>query len=352
MNQLITQQPSSVPTPVQQKQIERKYGMFLHFGINTFHGVEWSDGTLPPLSYAPPVIHAEQWVKTAYDAGMNQVILICKHHDGFCMWHTRYTDYGVSHSSNPADVVAEVSKACRKYGVKLGLYYSLWDRHEPCYSDTRAYIEYMKNQLTELLDGRYGPVVELWLDGGWDKPNPEWGLDELYDLVKRLQPDCAFGVNNTLGVESAHEMSSERYLPERCVGGEPMRYFPSDFRLRDPFFPRPEADGDPKIYTYEGQEYYLPFEATICVRNMNNWFWDAGYTKDPTVTPAFIAEKYRQLIAQNNILVVNCAPNPWGKLEEYDRQTIFEAARMLGIARGEAVLAEDCCSDGIEGKSD
>lgn len=335
----ITLESATRPNRVQKLQMARKYGMFLHFGINTFNDTEWSDGTLPVSSYAPAAIDAEQWVRTARDAGMRQVILICKHHDGFCLWPSAYTDYSVANSPNPTDVVKAVSEACRKYGIGFGVYYSLWDRHEKCYPDDEAYLAYMKNQLTELLGGAYGSVVELWLDGAWDKKSDRWGVPELYDLVKRLQPDCAFAVNNTLGDPESLDPPGPTFLPEQCVGGETIRYFPTDFRLRDPFFPRPGADGDPKLYTWEGKPYYLPFEATICVRNMSNWFWDPGYTSDPTVTPAFIAEKYRQMEQQGNILIVNCAPNPRGRLEEYDRQTIFEAARMLGIAQGEAALA-------------
>lgn len=155
----IMQQPSLVPTAGQQAQIDRKFGMFLHFGINTFNNTEWSNGKLPIESYKPTAIDADNWVKTAYGAGMNYVILITKHHDGFCLWDTHTTTYSVKHSPNKTDVVKAVAEACKKYGIKLGLYYSLWDRHEHCYKNDEAYVQYMENQLTELMDGRYGEIV-------------------------------------------------------------------------------------------------------------------------------------------------------------------------------------------------
>ena len=131
----IEQIPSTVPNEYQSAQIERKFGMFIHFGINTFNNTEWSNGKLPVDSYQPSAIDADQWVRTAYEAGMNYVVLITKHHDGFCLWDTDTTEYSVNYSPVKTDVVKAVSEACKKYGVKLGLYYSLWDRHEKCYSD-------------------------------------------------------------------------------------------------------------------------------------------------------------------------------------------------------------------------
>jgi len=123
--------------------------MFLHFGVNTFGNVEWSDDGIDARSYQPDEIDADGWVRTVRDAGMNQVILITKHHDGFCLWNTDYTDYCMKNSGNPTDVVAETAKACKKYGIRLGLYYSLWDRKEPSYKDNfmDGYMPYMLNQL-------------------------------------------------------------------------------------------------------------------------------------------------------------------------------------------------------------
>ena len=92
---------------------------------------------MPIESYNPTAIDAESWIKTAYEAGMNYVILITKHHDGFCMWNTDTTTYSVKYSPNKTDVVRAVSAACKKYGVKFGIYYSLWDRHEKCYQKGR-----------------------------------------------------------------------------------------------------------------------------------------------------------------------------------------------------------------------
>lgn len=328
---MIIQQPGRAPTPAQREQIARKFGMFLHFGINTFGNVEWSDGTFPVSLYAPSGIDADQWVRTAFEAGMNYVVVITKHHDGFSMFDTKYTDYGVMHSSMPVDVVAEVSRACKKYGVKLGLYYSLWDRHEPCYADHEAYVQYMLGQLTELMDGRYGEVVELWLDGVWDKKPSQWGLDRVYDLVKRLQPGCQIGVNHTVGVyDDLARQPEERYLPKNYQEMDPLRVFPSDFRLWDPHMCR--AD-DPKLYTFGGEVYYMPFEMTICSRQGFSWFYSNHYDNEPFIDVAEIVANYRTLVAADNLLVINMPPDIHGRLVQADIDHLMAVSQELGIAR-------------------
>ena len=326
----VMQIPSETPNRYQLAQMQRRFGMFLHFGINTFHNTEWSDGTLPIESYLPETIDADGWVRTAYEAGMQYVIVITKHHDGFCLWNTDTTEYSVKYSPNRTDVVAEVAKACKRYGVKLGLYYSLWDRHEACYSDDEAYVRYMLSQLTELLDGRYGEVVELWLDGSWDKTCRQWQLDRLYSHVKTLQPQCQFGVNITLGKYSERKKNPpKRYMPMNCKENDPIRMFPSDFRLWDPYMCR--AD-DPKRFTFRKQTYYLPFECTICSRT-EGWFYSDGYPQKPLRSVDEIVQNYRTIEKTSNLLVLNLPPDKSGRLVRGDVENLLRAAEMLGIRR-------------------
>jgi len=180
--------PSDKPDKTQELQIMRGYGMFMHFGINTFTGDEWSDGSTPVQKYKPSALDCDQWVRVARDAGFRYVLLTVKHHDGFCLWNSKFTDYDVAYSPVKKDVVAAVSTACKKYGVGFAIYYSLWDRHEPAYKDKdlTKYVDYMVHQLTELLTG-YGPVCELWFDGGWDRKPQDWDIERLYQLVKKRQ---------------------------------------------------------------------------------------------------------------------------------------------------------------------
>lgn len=110
----------------------------------------------------------------------------------------------------------------------------------------------------------------------------------------------------------------------------PIRYFPSDFRLWDPNFTR---EDDPKLYSHDRKLYYLPFEATICIRNMSNWFWDKDYTKDKLIEADFIVDKYNLLTKHDNALVVNIAPDIHGKQDKDDIDRLMLAAKMLGIAR-------------------
>lgn len=327
----IMQQPSLTPTAGQQAQIARKFGMFLHFGINTFNNTEWSDGTLPIESYQPTAIDADSWVKTAYEAGMNYVIVITKHHDGFCLWNTDTTEYSVKFSPNKTDVVKEVAEACKKYGVKLGLYYSLWDRHENCYNNDESYVQYMEKHLTELMDGRYGEVVELWFDGAWDKPCRAWQLDRLYSLVKTLQPQCQIGVNHTVGKYSEKKgFPKKRYEPKNYRDRDPLRMFPSDFRLWDPNMCR---ENDPKIYTFGGKEYYLPFEQTICSRKEFSWFYSDTYESKPLMDADEIVNNYRILDKTDNLMVINLPPDKNGKLVEGDVENLMRVAESLRIRR-------------------
>lgn len=331
MEKMRTLLPSTEPNEYQRMLMDRKYGMFIHFGINTFNDLEWSNGKLKLSSYNPSEIDADNWIRNAYMLGMNYVILITKHHDGFCLFDTKYTDYCVKNTPNPTDVVMEVAKACKKYGIKLGLYYSLWDRHEKCYRRHDKYVDYMCNQLTELLDGRYGEVCELWLDGGWDKKAAKWNLPKLYNLVHTLQPNCAFAVNNTIGNPKV-KRTEDKYLPNVYEQGMPIKYFPSDFRLWDPFFTK-KGDADPKLFSHNGELYYMPFEATICIRNMRNWFWDTKYTEDKLLDVDFITDKYNHLISQGNNLIVNVAPNIYGRQENSDIERLLAASKALGINR-------------------
>lgn len=154
--------PGNKPNRSQELLMQRGYGMFIHFGVNTFSNKEWSDGTIPVDAYNPQNLDCDQWVKVASEAGFRYVLLVTKHHDGFCLWDSKYTDYDVASSPVKTDVVKEVSQACKKYGLQFGIYYSLWDRHEPSYKDKDfdKYIRYMSGQLTELCSN-YGPICEL-----------------------------------------------------------------------------------------------------------------------------------------------------------------------------------------------
>lgn len=128
--------------------------LFLHFGTNTFTDSEWGTGHADPSVFNPTELNATQWVNVAKDSGFSRLILTAKHHDGFCLWPSEYTDYSVRSSSwrnGSGDVVRDLAEAARIGGVQLGVYLSPWDRHEPCYGKTLEYNEFYLGQMTELL---------------------------------------------------------------------------------------------------------------------------------------------------------------------------------------------------------
>ena len=179
---------------------QMEFYAFVHFTVNTFTNREWGDGTENPSVFNPERLDCDQWVSACKGAGMKGLILTAKHHDGFCLWPSKYTDHSVKNSpykNGSGDIVRECAEACARGGIKFGVYLSPWDRNCPLYGQGKAYDDYYCNQLTELLSD-YGELFSVWFDGACGEgPNGKkqvYDWDRYYETVRRLQPDACISV--------------------------------------------------------------------------------------------------------------------------------------------------------------
>ena len=184
-----------VPSAKQLAWQRLEYYGFVHFNMNTFTNVEWGEGKEDPTLFNPTALDCEQWVRIAKAAGMKGLILTAKHHDGFALYPSKFTEHSVVKSpwkQGKGDVVRELANACKKYGIKLGIYLSPWDRFHPAYG-TETYNQVYVNMQKELLT-EYGPIFEFWYDGAnGEGPN---GKKQVYDwplfhsMVRKYQPQA------------------------------------------------------------------------------------------------------------------------------------------------------------------
>ncbi|MGO1945322.1 MAG: alpha-L-fucosidase [Brachybacterium alimentarium] len=305
------------PTPAQLAWQKDGLGVFFHVGVNTFAGKEWSDGTLAPDTFDPSDLDADQWVRTARDLGAKYVVLTAKHHDGFCLWPTATTAYSVASSpwkDGGGDVVAEVVDACRRHGMKLGLYLSPWDRNAPQYEDPETYDEFYLAQLRELCTN-YGELHELWFDGA-GSAGREYAWDRIGEVIAELQPTAM--VFN-MGPATIRWVGNEDGL-----AADPVEYVTTSTDLNN-------YDED-VIET--GEAVYLPPECDVSLRK--GWFWQPG--EEPKSLSHLLAIHDRSIGLGANLLL-NIPPDRRGRLDEADVERVRELAEALQQRFGDPVEA-------------
>jgi alpha-L-fucosidase len=306
------------PTDRQLRFQDLEFGMFCHFGPNTFCDQEWGEGDDPPEVFAPTDLNPRQWVAAAVEAGMRYFVFTTKHHDGFCLWPTDTTDYSVASSpwrEGEGDVVAEVAEAVHDAGIALGLYCSPWDRHEPCYDDEPAYDEFYTRQWTELLE-RYGPVELAWLDGAGSKGHV-YNWEMIIGRIRELAPQICI-----------HSLGSPDF---RWVGNEDGL---APYPCWNTVHSTEDANQNPGLM-FEGFldsfPHYLPVEADARIRA--NWFWHPDDWPSLKSTQRLV-EIYEQSVGRGTNLILNVGPDDRGLLPEGDvarlRQMSAEIQRRWG----------------------
>lgn len=319
-----------VPTEGQRAWQELELTAFLHFGVNTFTDREWGDGTENPAVFNPARLNADQWVKTLKDAGFKMVILTAKHHDGFCLWPTATTDHSVKSSEwadGKGDVVKQLREACDRYGMKLGLYLSPWDRNAKCYGSER-YNDMFVEQLTELL-GNYGRVDEVWFDGACGEgPN---GKKQVYDwarfkaTIERLQPDAVMAimgddvrwVGNENGTGRLTEWSVTPKMPGILPGAEE---FNDSLGLGDT-----SSDlGSRELIARSPGARWWPSEVDVSIRP--GWFYHAS---EQPKSLRKLAEIYLNSVGRNSVLLLNVPPDRNGLINSADSARLMELKRWI-----------------------
>jgi alpha-L-fucosidase len=334
-----------VPSDAQLRWHEMETNAFIHFTINTFTDKEWGFGDESPELFNPTGANVDQWITTLRDAGFKGVILTTKHHDGFCLWPSTYTDHTVAKSpykNGTGDLVKEVADACNQHGLKFGIYMSPWDRNRSDYGDS-SYVEYYRNQLKELFTA-YGPVFEMWFDGANGGDGYYGGANEkrringaqYYDwpatlaIVRQMEPEVIFfsdagpgvrWVGNERGVAS--ETNWNTITPDTLYAGK--------------------ANIEGLLGTgHENGSAWIPAEVDVSIRP--GWFYHER--EDSLVKSAEkLFEIYLTSVGRGSTLLLNVPPDKRGLIHERDVNVLREWKAMRdrafasNLASGAAISA-------------
>jgi alpha-L-fucosidase len=317
---------------------------FLHFTVNTFTDKEWGYGDESPGVFDPADFNADQIIGTLAKAGFKGAILTAKHHDGFCLWPSKYTEHSVKNSSwknGKGDVVKEISEACKKYKIKFGVYLSPWDRNHPDYGNEK-YIEYYRNQLRELLTS-YGDVFEVWFDGanGGDgyyggareerriDRSVYYGWEETIKIVRELQPNAV--IFSDAGPDIRWIGNEHGHAKDSCWA----TYTP----LPNKGFTKAYA-GTTKYWIGEtgtmNGKYWMPAETDVSIRP--GWFY---HKKEDNKLKSLdeLLDIYFHSVGNGTSLNLNIPPDRRGQIHKTDSIRLMEFKDYLDKAFSNDLLA-------------
>ncbi|WP_235921120.1 alpha-L-fucosidase [Foetidibacter luteolus] len=312
-----------VPTANQMRWQQMEYYAFVHFSLNTYTDQSWGFGNEDVNLFNPEKLDCRQWARICKEAGMKAIIITAKHHCGFCLWPSKYTEYSVKNApwkNGKGDVVKEMADACKEYGLKLGIYLSPWDRNHPDYGKPE-YITYFRNQLTELLTN-YGEIFEIWFDGANGGTGYYGGANEnrtidrttyydwsnTYKMIRKLQPNIVIWND---GGDRADL---------RWVGTEGGAVGETNWSLLN-------ATGDVPFnmlhYGVENGDSWVPGEVNTSIRP--EWFYHPGEDARVKTLPQLM-ETYYNSIGRNGTLLLNFPIMPNGLIHPNDEKAALDLA--------------------------
>jgi len=295
------------PSAQQNAWQDLEFGVIIHFSTNTFLDREWGDGTADPSVFNPTAFDPDQWMKAIRDSGAKYVVLVAKHHDGFCLWPTEQTAYSVKSSpwkGGKGDVVGDVARAAGKYGLQFGVYLSPWDRHEPRYKDSSAYDDYYQAELSELASN-YDDLVEFWLDGAGSAGHV-YNFPKIIETLRTYQPNTIVFADTGLF----------EYGDARWVGNESGRVPYENWNVID----------------RHGYLRWRPVEADTPLRQ-NHWFW---HPNDEASLKSLneLLTTYDETVGRGAQLMLGLAPDRRGLLPDSDVARLEEFGQALRARYG------------------
>lgn len=340
---------SIVPSPRQTAFQEGGFHVFFHYGINTFTNKEWGDGKAPAQLFNPTRQSTDQWMEAVSASGAKGVILTAKHHDGFCLWPSEFTDHCVKNSpwrGGKGDVVREVSDACRRGGIKFGVYLSPWDRHEKAFGTGKAYDDYYCNQLHELLTN-YGELFCVWFDGACGEgPNGKkqvYDWERYYALIRELQPEAVISVcgpdvrwcGNEAGKcrESEWSVVPSTLMDVERIAADSQQEDDSNFAKKD------STDSDlGSREAIAGAKKLIWFPAEVDTSIRPGWFYHKNQDRKVRSLKKLLKIYYNS-VGANATLLLNIPPDQRGRFADPDVKRLREIGDALRSAFRENLAA-------------
>ena len=317
---------------------ETPFYAFIHFSPNTYTDLEWGTGKENPSIFNPKNLDCDGWCEAIKSAGMKGIVITAKHHDGFCLWQTKYTEHSIKNSpykNGRGDIVKELSDACRRHGLKFGFYLSPWDRNSALYG-TDAYNDYYKAQLTELLTN-YGEIFHVWFDGacgeGANGKKQVYDFDGYFELIRKYQPNATIFSDKGPIRWCGNESGSSRYAEWAVVPSELCPFSkiqtgpgPMSGDLSYMYNTNQEIGSLSNILYSQGL-VFAPSEVDMSIRP--GWFY---HENEEPYSVDRLFDTYLRSVGGNTTFILNIPPRPDGTFDKKDVVRLKELGEKINSA--------------------